>query len=515
MIDKYGVVFPPAPAQGRLKGAKPVGVLDIGSNSVRLVVYEHHARAPTPLFNEKSTCTLGRGVAQSGMIAPENFRMALMAIRRFALVVKLLDVETLHIIATSAVREAANGRQFMARVKEITGVAGQVLSGEQEASFGAYGVVSGMPDFCGVVGDLGGGSLELSQVGIGLEAKAVSLDLGVIRLEDESAGFVKTALDIAARRLQYTDILVQADNEDRTNGRIFCAIGGTWRALAKLLQFRSNYPLHMVQHYQVGAAAVIDLAYELVEMGEQTPGLEKISRIRAQLLPYGAAVLITILEAGGFTSVVFSALGVREGYLFAQLSRKESQVHPLLQGAREMCLLRARSPAHGVELVDFTASFLETMAIKESAREQRLREAACFLSDIGWRNHPDYRGEQSVDLVAYGALTGISHGGRAFLAEALSVRYVGLKRKQRLHGLGELVSEDDLFRARMIGAVLRVAYALSGAIPHILDRIRFQNIKGKLELVLPADFSFLNASRLESHLAQLARHMDLQGDLSL
>ncbi|VAW15312.1 Exopolyphosphatase [hydrothermal vent metagenome] len=498
----------PPLAQGRLKGAKPVGVLDIGSNSVRLVVYEHHARALTPLFNEKSACTLGRGVAQSGMIAPQNLRMALLAIRRFALVVKLLEVETLHIIATSAVREAANGPAFMARVEEITGFGGQVLSGEQEARFGAYGVVSGMPDFSGIVGDLGGGSLELFEVGAGLDAKGISLELGVIRLEDESAMSAKIALNIAARRLQDIDILGEANDKKNGDGeRMFCAIGGTWRALAKLLQFRSDYPLHMVQNYQVSVSEVLVLAHELVEKGDQTPGLEKISRVRAALLPYGAAVLIRIIEAGGFTSVVFSALGVREGYLFAQLGGKQSQVHPLLQGAREMCLLRARSPEHGQELIGFTASFLETMAIRESVFERRWREAACFLSDIGWRNHPDYRGEQSVDLVAYGALSGISHGGRAFLAEALSVRYVGLKRKQRLHGLGELMSDEQLFRARMIGAVLRVAYALSGAIPHVLPRIRFQNINGKAELVLPADFSFLNGSRLESHLAQLARHM--------
>ncbi len=254
---------------------------------------------------------------------------------------------------------------------------------------------------------------------------------------------------------------------------------------------------------------MLDLANELVEKGPQTPGLDKISRIRAALLPYGAAVLVKVLERGGFTSVVFSALGVREGYLFARLSEKESHVNPLIQGAREMCLLRARSPVHGEELVAFTTSFLETMGIKESGQERRLRQAACYLSDIGWRNHPDYRGEQSVDLVAYSALTGVSHGGRAFLAEALSVRYVGLNRKRALHGLGELLNENEIFRARMIGAILRVAYTLSGAIPQILPRIRLQNIEQKLELVLPADFSFLNGVRLASRLGQLARHMGL------
>ncbi len=243
------VAAPQTMAQGRLEGAQPVGVLDIGSNSVRLVIYEHHVRALTPLFNEKSTCTLGRGVAQSGMIAPENAEMALLAIRRFALVARLLEVKNLFIIATSAVREASNGAGFMTRVKEITSVKGKVLSGEEEAHFAAFGVVSGMPEFCGVVGDLGGGSLELSQVDIGFATSGISLKLGVIRLEDESAMSAKTARNIAARRLQTTGILAEwRQKKSGGNERIFCAIGGTWRALAKLLQFRSDYPLHMVQH---------------------------------------------------------------------------------------------------------------------------------------------------------------------------------------------------------------------------------------------------------------------------
>jgi len=214
--------------EGRVGNVASVAVLDIGSNSVRMVVYEINGLAPSPVYNEKSACMLGRGEAQSGNIAPENARLALCAIQRFVVALKQFDAAPLHVIATSAVREAANGAGFMARVKEITGVDGHVLSGVQEAHFAALGVVSSMADFCGVVGDLGGGSLELAQVENGLDSGGCSLPLGVIRLQDESAMSAKRALEIAGERLRDSKILADTHGEQKKDGggRIFCAIGG-------------------------------------------------------------------------------------------------------------------------------------------------------------------------------------------------------------------------------------------------------------------------------------------------
>ncbi len=484
-------------------GAKAVAVLDIGSNSVRLVVYERHARALTPVFNEKAECSLGRGVAKTGNIAPRNAEMALSAIKRFALVVRLLNVDDVHILATSAVREADNGTDFMEVVEHYMGAPGHVLSGEEEAHFAALGVLSGMPDFSGLVGDLGGGSLELSQLRSGLDTLGETLELGVIRLQDDSALSAEKSVFISVKRLEKSEVLGKSSTDT------FCAIGGTWRALAKVLQMQSNYPMHIIQDYQVEASEVAQLCARLIRNGVDEPFVEQINRARAGLLPYGAAVLAQIIRVGKFRKIVFSSLGVREGYLYARLSKKQAGADPLLQAAQDMCRLRGRSMSHARDLIGFTQGFLSVLGEKESAQQRRLRQALCLLSDIGWRGHRDYRGEQSVDLVAYGALIGLDHPGRAFLAEALAVRYLGLKHQSSSHRLVELVSEKHLFRARLLGTMLRVAYALSGAMPQLLPRVNFSKNGAGMQMVLPEELAFLQSARLNTRLSQLARHTGL------
>jgi exopolyphosphatase / guanosine-5'-triphosphate,3'-diphosphate pyrophosphatase len=479
----------------------PVAVLDIGSNSVRLVVYERHARTLTPFFNEKAACALGRGVAKTGDIAAKNAARALKAIKRFALVVRLLNVDDVHILATSAVREAANGAAFMEVVAHLMGIAGHVLSGVEEAHFAALGVVSGMPGFSGMVGDLGGGSLELSLVSSGVDTKGETLELGVIRLQDDSSMSPEKACKIAARRLKSSKIL----NSD-TRG-VFCAIGGTWRALAKVLQMQSDYPMRMVQDYTVEASQVLELADQLVSDNVDVTELEQINRMRAGLLPYGAAVLARIIRAGNVKKIIFSSLGVREGYLYARLGRKQREVDPLLQAVEDMCILRSRSPRHARDLMGFTAHFLDVAGESESVNQRRLRESVCLLSDIGWRGHKDYRGEQSVEMVAYSALTGVDHPGRAFMAEALAVRYMGPKHQSASHRLTELIGQKELVRARLIGGILRVAYALSGAMPELLPRVGLASEGENLVLELPDDLSILHSARLDTRLNQLGKHL--------
>jgi exopolyphosphatase/guanosine-5'-triphosphate,3'-diphosphate pyrophosphatase len=496
----WGVDADPT-AQGRIKGARPVAVLDIGSNSVRLVVYERHARSLTPLYNEKSACALGRGLAETGRLADANIKRALTAIKRFALVARLMRVGSTHVLATSAVRDAANSAEFVKAVEEIMEADVEVLSGEEEAHFAALGVVAGMPDFAGVVGDLGGGSLELSHIEQGDDSAGETHELGVIRLQDDSKQSPARAVAVARQRLKASKLLT------RTSGGTFCAIGGTWRSLAKLHQVLSRYPLHMVQHYTVPAIEIIKLCDEIVAAttaGKAYAGAENVSSGRRDLVPYGAAVLATVLRLGKFDKVVFSAQGVREGFLYGLLDPDEQALDPLIQAAAEMSALRSRAPAHAPDLIEFTARFFAASSINETAEEQRLRQVACLLSDIGWRGHPDYRGEQSVDLVAYGSLTGVDHPARAFLAEALAVRYMGLKHKSVSSSLLHLAGPAANARARLIGALFRVAYPMSAAMPGVLPRTGFAVIGSTLRLTLPKDLAFLDGEHLRGRLEQLA-----------
>jgi exopolyphosphatase / guanosine-5'-triphosphate,3'-diphosphate pyrophosphatase len=498
--ELWGVDADPT-AQGRIKGARPVAVLDIGSNSVRLVVYERHARALTPLYNEKTACALGRGLAATGKISASNMERALTAIQRFALVTRLMRVGRTHILATSAVRDASNSRDFVSAIEATMGAPVRVLSGEEEAYFAALGAAAGMPGFTGIVGDLGGGSLELSAIKDGRPAAGETHELGVIRLQDDSATSPAKARAVARLRLRKSTLV-----RPGTGGQ-FCAIGGTWRSLAKVDQILRGYPLHMVQHYTVQGSDLLAFCDEIVETasaGKAWRGMEHASSGRRDLVPYGAAVLGEVLRVGGFGSVVFSALGVREGYLYGLLDADEQETDPLLQAAEEMSVLRSRSPAHAEDLIAFTGQFLGVLGISETAEEARLRRVACYLADIGWRGHPDYRGEQAVDLIAYGSLTGVDHPGRAFLAEVLAVRYMGLKQKSVSEDLLKLSGAGSSERARLIGACFRVAYPMSAAMPEILPRTRFSLESGRLFLHLPADLAFLNGEHLQARLDQLA-----------
>ena len=506
MIRFWSLESDPA-GQGRIAGAKPVAVLDIGSNSVRLVVYERLTRALTVLYNEKSASTLGRGVAATGRLADTSMASALKAIRRFAMVCRLTEVGEIVAFATSAVREAENGPDFARAVEDIIGVPVRVLSGAEEAHFAAHGLVSGMPGFKGIVGDLGGGSLELAMVDHGQDTGGETHALGVIRLQDDSQMNPARAAGIVRERFKASKLLTPGKY------RSFAAIGGTWRALAKLHQTRCNYPLHMVQDYTVAVADMLPLCDALVAGNTDKKlikGIETVSGSRKDLLPYGAAVLAEVLRAGQFEEVVFSALGVREGYLYNLLGEADQALDPLLQAAEEISLLRSRAPEFAHDLIAGSTSLLALLGVEESADEDRLRRAACFISDIGWRAHPDYRGEQSIQMIAFSDVVGIDHAGRAFLARTLAFRYMGFKQKSASAKLLELTGPDLGRRARLIAAYFRVAYPLAAAMPGVLPRTRF-SLEGKtLVLHLPADLAFLDGDRMRGRQRQLAAEAGLK-----
>ncbi|MGV8830699.1 MAG: exopolyphosphatase [Devosia sp.] len=498
-MNKFWGVDADPTAQGRIKGAKPVAVLDIGSNSVRLVVYERHARALTPLYNEKSSCALGRGLGQAGRLADANVAQALNAIKRFALVSRMMRVGKIFILATSAVRDAANRDEFVAAVEALMEAKVQVLSGEQEAHYAALGAVAGILGFTGMVGDLGGGSLELSSIANGHDTDGQSFELGVIRLQDDSNGSPSKAASIVAEKLVNSS-LAKAGKDSS-----FAAIGGTWRALAKLHQIVRKYPLHMVQHYVVPADEMIAFCNEIVGASSLKGyfGADQVSSSRRELVPFGAAVMAEVLKAGKFKDVVFSALGVREGYLYGMLDAREQAIDPLIQGAEELSVLRSRSPAHANDLIAFTGEFLAVTGVQESAEEARLRTVACLLADIGWRAHPDYRGMQSIDAVAYGSLSGVDHPGRAFLAQVIAIRYDGPKSKSAA-SLVALGSAELTQRARLIGALFRVAYPMTAAMAGVLPRIHFEVADNALSLMLPSDLAFLDGEHLQNRLDTFA-----------
>jgi len=487
-----------SPAQGRLPGM-PVAIVDIGSNSVRLVAYESQSRAPTPTFNEKALCGLGRGVATSGLLPDDGVAKALAALQRFRVLCNTMRISDVRSIATAAVRDAANGPQFLALAKHAIGCTIELLSGQQEARLSALGVVSSIHEADGLVGDLGGGSLELTEIKNGDAGAGLTLPLGSLSLMDLSERSPKKAARIVRETLSNVKLL------QLLPGRTFYAVGGTWRALARLHMRQRQYPMNVMHNYMIPSRDALEFA-RLVERIEVDAlmEIEAVSSARRPLLAYGAAVLEEIIRQANPKEIVISALGVREGLLYSQLPMEAQAEDPLIVSAREFNCLRSRAPAHGEELFEWTSRLFATTHLEEDEEDRRLRHAACLLSDISWRAHPDYRGAQAYDLVANAAFIGVDHPSRAFLALAAAYRHLSNEDFVTPQSRS-LVSARQLDRARIIGAAMRVAYNISAAMPGVLPRAPMVLDKGHVVLTLPAALAPLSSERLQSRMRQFAR----------
>jgi exopolyphosphatase/guanosine-5'-triphosphate,3'-diphosphate pyrophosphatase len=477
-----------------------VGVIDIGSNSVRLVVYEGLTRSPTPIFNEKVLCGLGRQVQSTGLLAPDAVEKALTALRRFRALCDRIDVAKLWVIATAACRDATNGPAFIVEAERACRTKIAVVSGKREAQLSALGVVSGFHRPDGIVGDLGGGSLELTDIHYHRVHAGVTLPLGGLALQDISSKSLKKAEKIVKKALGNVELL------EAGAGRTFYAIGGTWRSLARLHMWQKGYPLHVMHGYVIPAKEAYDFSSLVHRVNPETLSqIEVVADARRPLLAYAALVLEHLVRVARPKDVVISALGVREGLLYSLLSEQERRKDPLFAAASELNVLRSRSPAHGEELIAWTDRFMATSGLDETTEERRLRHAACLLADIGWRAHPDYRGEQSLNIIANAAFVAIDHPGRTFLALAVFFRHVGLIDDELSPRLRELASTRVLDRARVLGAAMRVAYLVSASMPGVLPKTPMTVERGRLVLRFKNGLKALAGERVFVRLRQLAR----------
>jgi len=491
-------------APGRLPGIEPVAVIDIGSNSVRVVVYEGLTRSPTPVFNEKALCGLGAHLATTGRLDDDAVKSALTALRRFRALCDQMRVADLHVIATAAAREAANGSQFVAEAEAICRVPVRVLTGADEALYAAYGVISGVYEPDGIVGDLGGGSLELIDVCDHQYGAGTTLPLGALRLRDLTEGNHRKAEELVTEALGSSGIAAQGF------GRNFYAIGGTFRSMAKLHMARADYPLHVMHNYEIGVEDAREFVQEILrgKLRELQKRVD-ISDIRQELLPYGAAVLEGVLDVMRPKRIVVSALGVREGLLYGLLDDEARSADPLIVAAEELAYLRSRSPRHARELVRWTDRLFESLGLEESENDRRIRHAAVLLADIGWRAHPDYRGEQSINIIANAAFVGIDHESRMFMALTVSHRHNGVNSPGLPDRLRSMVNSRLQERARILGGALRVAYLITASMAGVLDETPILKDADKLVLELPKSREALAGNRLASRLKQLARVLSL------
>lgn len=485
--------------------ARPVAIVDLGSNSVRLVVYEGLLRTPSPIYNEKMLCGLGRNVLITGRLPAEGMEKALKALSRFRLICEQLKVEDVRVLATAAARDASNGPAFLEEATKVIGRPIELISGEREAHLSGLGVISSFYRPNGLVGDLGGGSLELVDVH-GMETgPGITLPLGGIALQDLSGGSIRKAQKITSETLRKASGYLE-----KLKGRRFYAVGGTWRAIAKLHQAQINHPLHVMHGYLVKPNAGIDFLKVLERANTETlKDIDSVTSARHQLLAYGAIVLEEIVRIGKPKEIVISTNGVREGLLFEALDEGTQQIDPLLSVASDFNISRSRSPEHGYELAVWSDRFIQTLGLKETEYEQRLRYAACLFSDVSWRSHPDYRGEQSLNIIGHAATVGIDHPGRTYLALAVFFRFQGLSVGKASPRMRELAGPKLFTRSRLLAAVMRIAYTISFATSGILPDAPLVVIGNTVVLQLPKHLEQLNGERLMTRMRQLGKLVKL------
>ena len=454
-------------------------IIDIGSNSVRLMVYDQLGRAPMPRFNEKSLCRLAEGLAQTGVIAPDGFHRTVEAMRRFRAIADAMGVSRLDVTATEAIRRAANGPALAARITAETGLDVRILSGAEEARYAALGVISGFFRPVGTVGDMGGGSLEVTEaIDDRVGENWVSLPLGALPVE----AMLADGLSAAKRRID--EILRRS--LDRTLARpVFYPVGGGWRALAKAHIEAVDAPVRVVHGYTLKASVARDFAKSLSRLSPAkltaTPG---VPARRARTLPAAALLMDRVLKHLAPERVVFSALGLREGLLYAQLGQAEQYLDPLVEGAQLIGLPLARVPEFAPALAAWTADLFPG----ETPAEARLRVAVCALSDIAWRDAPDLRAEESFRRLLTLPFIGVDHAERVFIAAAIHACYSGRPDARWLSPAIGLLSPAAQRRAQILGRTIQLAYRFSGVVPAVLAgaRLRVESDCVRLEVASAA-----------------------------
>jgi exopolyphosphatase / guanosine-5'-triphosphate,3'-diphosphate pyrophosphatase len=479
----------------------PCAIVDIGSNSVRLVVYDQLGRAPMPRFNEKSLCRLGEGLAQTGAIRADGFALTVQATRRFRAIAEAMGVERIEATATEAIRRASNGAALVAAIAAESGLNVRILSGQEEARFATLGVISGFFRPVGLVGDMGGGSLEIAEALDDVVGdRWTSLPLGALPVE----ALLAEGVAEAKRRV---DTLLRESLPDAIAKPTFYAVGGGWRSLAKAHMEATGAPVQVVHGYALPTAEARAFAKSLLRLTPArlaaTPG---VPERRARTLPAAAFALDRVLKRLAPERVIFSALGLREGLLYSQLTEAERYLDPLVEGAQLIGLPLARVPDFAPVLARWTAELFPG----EGPAQARLRVAVCALSDIAWRDHPDLRAEESFRRLLRFPFIGVDHAERVFVAAAIHARYVGRPDAPVLKPAIDLLSPELRRRAQILGRAILLAYRFSGGAPAMLASARLRLTPDLVRLEVSAAARAPDSEVVADRLKALAAAMGMK-----
>lgn len=465
--------------------AEPVAIIDIGSNSVRLVVYAGPPRIPTPIFNEKMLAGLGSGLERSGRLPEEPRQRALAALSRFKLLIDHMKVKQTRVVATAAIRDAADGPEFVRELKRI-GLDCEILGAQAEAHLAGEGVLSGIPGAMGVVGDLGGGSLELVGVADGATSKGISMPLGVLRLDRSAEG------ERAARKI-LRSALAESDIRDGAKGRSFYMVGGSWRALARIDMIATEFPLPITHQYRMKPGRARELRKLAQSRDERWSKLVAPARLASS--PVAAMLLDLLAEELAPSELVVSTYGIREGLLFDGLRTAERGKDPLIEEARDAGGGEHRFGQHGDLLDEWIGPLFD-----DAPEMRRLRLAACLLADVAWQANPGFRADRAIEMALHGNWVAIDAPGRVILAQALGSTFG----RERLHDhVAQLCTRDELRNAHCWGEAMRLGQRLSGGVGSVLKRTRLSMHNGAIQLHVRRGEEALIGDQVERRLLRL------------
>ena len=469
-----------------------VGVIDVGSNSVRLVVFDGAARSPAYFYNEKVMAGLGAGLVETGRLNPDGRRRALAALHRFALIARGMQVSPLISVATAAVRDAEDGPAFQAEAEALTGLKLHVIDGEEEARLSAQGVLVGWPDARGIICDIGGSSMELAEVADGKVGRRLSTPLGPLRLQAVGGG-------ARGLRKHIRDTLEDPIRRLGTGPKRLFLVGGSWRAIGRIDMERRGYPLTVLHEYRMTPEQVrLTLGFIDSTGLDVLRARTGIGQERMSLVPLAAQVLRELVVMLKPAEIALSAYGIREGVLYEQMPARLRARDPLIEACRWAEAKEARLPGFGKKLF----SFIEPLF--PAARDDRLRimKAACLLHDVSWRAHPDYRHEVCFDNATRANLGGMTHEERVFLGLSLLHRYKNSRSGTQFESLFSILSDAAIRDAEVLGKAMRFGAMFSAEALDTAGRLKWAPKKKVLELVLKPEaeplYGEVAASRFQS-----------------
>lgn len=485
-------------------GPEQAGVLDIGSNSIRFVIFDIYGSHFTPVYNEKVLAGLGRDLKSTGCLSEEGKALALKSLVRFKAIADARGLSRLLVAATAAMREAKDAPDFIAEIRDLTGLEVVPVSGKEEARLSALGLLAGDPRATGLAADLGGASLELIQIADQTPGKRISLPLGPFdavggNLRDADYDTLIPQIDAALSELP------KALSQTET----LYLIGGAWRNLLSIHMTRSLYPLKTMQNYALDTLDAALLARWAYNEGRDAlfewPGMR--SR-RAETLPYSGLLLERLIRTVRPKTVEVSLTGLREGLVFDHLPKAVQERDSLLDGCRDFASGFLQSELFGQPLMLFLESISDVLPVAFNPdMDRRLRRAASLLAGLGKNLHPDYRAELVFEDVLYAPIAGLSHPQRVWLALTL-FRSVSRNRKPpNLAAIERLLTDTQIGVASSLGAAIRLAIVATGRTPELVEALHLDHDENTL--TLRSDMGALVTEQVEFRLAKLADSLNL------